>query len=192
MTRPHKQNALYTRVLAVGLGISLIVHVTVLALGRFGGDHAPPRGLTDISLVEPESRTERQEPSEVASASDESARARDIALIAWRPASAIAPRPPLETSTPDLSEATAVARASASRVIPPLVPRPRVVPAQTEQGFAPVREAPPTWMLADGKAVSGRSVGRTGGLQVGGVHGVCPPGALPNRSAVARSLTERR
>ncbi len=190
MSRRQKQNALYTRALGVGLGISLVVHAAVLALGRFSGEHEAPRTLTSVRLSEPEVTTERVEPRENDASVETAASPAEAALIAWRPAEVIEPGPAESTATPDLSEASIVANASAARVIAPLIPRPRIAPAENEQGFTPVRVEPPTWMLADGKASGGRSVG--GGIRVSaGSGGDCAPGAailrrFPNRSAVRR------
>jgi hypothetical protein len=181
MGRAQGRDARYARILAIGMGVSLAFHVALFGLVRLRTTSTATRALTSLTLTVDESTTEPPERSEkLQPAKERLAGSASSQLAEWRPRAVAEPTAPDRSALPDLSEAAAVARLAATRVIPPLVPRPRIVPATTEQGLTPVSVAPPTWMLADGRAKSGSS---GGGIRIRfGSGGKCGPHlpALPN------------
>ncbi len=186
VTRGRELNTRYTRILGIGLGISVVVHGAVLGLGRLGD-----RGLANVSdpltLVEVVERDVTPEAAEVRP--DES----DLASAAWGPASSyrLTSEEPAVAAL-DLSESRRVLAAATSKdLIAPLVPRPRVIPERDDAGLTPIRVREPL-RLATGERGRGGSGGGDGidGISifvigVGG-GGVClpAPGAVPLRRPI--------
>lgn len=173
MRRAQGRDARYARVLAIGMGLSLVFHVALFGFVRLRATTTATRTLTSVRLTENEVTERPERPEKPRDLEETVAEPRLSDLAEWRPGTLSEPSAPEPPGLPDLSEAEAVARASAVRVIPPLVPRPRIVPAMTEQGLTPVSVAPPTWMLADGRAKGGSS---GGGIRIRfGSGGSCGP-----------------
>jgi len=175
MSRRQERNTLYARALKIGLGISVAAHAAVFGFGHFGAPSPASRAdLTAITMAEPERAPERAPPPE-----PEVTPTATATPIASRPAGVIVPTPADVPTLLDLTESTAVARASTQRPIPPLVPRPRISAVMSEQGVAPVTVDVPTWMLADGKAGTVRAGNGGRGIQIGvvggGRGGTCKP-----------------
>jgi hypothetical protein len=161
--------------------VSLAFHVALFGFVRLRTTSTATQALTSVTLTEDESTTEPSERPEKRKHPEETVAGYTASELAeWRPGAVAEPAAPDPFALPDLSEAEAIARTAAARVIPPLVPHPRIVPAMIEQGLTPVSVAPPTWMLADGRAKSGAS---GGGIRIRfGSGGKCGPRlpAFPN------------
>lgn len=173
MRRAQRRDARYARVLAIGMGISLVFHVALFGFVRLRTTSTATRTLTNVTLTQNEPTERPERPEERRETEKTLAGSALSDLAEWRPGALSEPAAPELLALPDLSEAEALARASALRLTPPLVPRPRIVPAMTEQGLTPVTVAPPTWMLADGRAKGGSS---GGGIRISfGSGGKCGP-----------------
>jgi hypothetical protein len=177
MSRRHRLDAGYERVLGIALGISLIVHGAVLALGQlkiqtYGSENKP---LVVVDLADPrpvDNEAETEAPNADAS-------------IEWPALAALAPSPARLTRV-ELSEYRMVL--ARTDVRSPLVPRPRATPLIVESGLTPVRIARSHRQAKRGASDSGSPRG-TGIIFTSGPPGSCAPGSgplasLPNRAGL--------
>lgn len=181
VTRGRELHRRYTRILGIGLGISVLVHGAVLGLGRLG--RVDDVGHRQLSRVEVVARDVTPEENEIRPAESE-------ASAAWRPGSSYQlTSEELAVAALDLSEARLVLAAATSRdLLAPLVPRPRVIPEREAVGLTPIRVREPLRLATRerGQSGSGGDNGIDGisifVIGVGG-GGVClpAPGVLPLR-----------
>ncbi|MGD2154295.1 MAG: hypothetical protein PVG79_13575 [Gemmatimonadales bacterium] len=174
------RNTAYARVLAVGLGISILVHVALLGFGRLSFLKRGPGNttLTAVTLPAPEQPPEDgsgtvDAPWQLALELDES---ESEAVL-------------------DLSEYDDVLSEATSREpLAPVVPRPRLVVHLLESGFSPLRVPRPDRLGRRGETVTvdgwGDSLGgvitNIGGGRMGpiddctpsGIGGRRPPGGV--------------
>jgi len=179
----------YARILGIGLGISLAVHVAVIGLGRWNsGSDTPSDGtLNVVTLPAPESPPEQME-ADLASSSSGSF---DLSV------------PEVKSTGVDLSEHTIVlAEAASSQINEPLVPRPRISPVSVETDLTPIRVREPALVTLGDR---GRpSTGGRGGVGIGILVGVggrghgdhCAPSAIniryPTRPMTGANFPNRR
>lgn len=145
--RRQRREQRYARLLAIGLGISLLVHGALLALGylSFGQDRPGEGPLAVITLPQYAESVELDTPALESELSSPTAE--------LTPGAVLDP-----TAPPDLAEYRLVLeRAMSWPAVAPLVPRPRITSATVESWLTPVR-TPPARLAA----VSDR--GRGGGL----------------------------
>jgi hypothetical protein len=183
--RRQRLKTRHTRILAIGLGISLLVHGAILGLGRL---KLATRDTADgpLSVVTlPDPVPEKQAPPEAESAGAPTALV-PISGISFAEAELPAP--------PELLESRVVlAKAASSQLTAPLVPRPRITVARVESGLAPTRVGEPVLLaLRERGRRSGGGIGvdvliGSGGY---GAGGDCAPGAVnlryPSRSVPIR------
>lgn len=156
------RNNLYARILAVGLGISILVHAAVLGFGRLNFLKRSPSN-TSVSVI---TMPEPEEPREERSGSVEEA---------WQLALEL-DESELEAVL-DLSEYDDVlAEATARNPLAPVVPRPRLTVHLLESGFTPLRVPRPDRLTRRGGTVetSGPGAGMGGVIIVTGGGGMGP------------------
>jgi hypothetical protein len=145
------RNTVYARILAVGLGISILLHAALLGFGRLNFLKRSPSNtsLSVITLPEPE------EPREESSGGESEP---------WQLA--------LELSETELEEVVdlseyddVLAEATSRDPLTPVVPRPRLTVHLMESGFTPLRVPRPDRLTRRGGTV--RTSGPGGGM--GGV-----------------------
>jgi hypothetical protein len=171
MSRRKQLAARHARILAAGLGMSLVVHGVVLGLGSLKTWEIEGAGpLQVINIVDPD---RIPEPPESAS---ESAAAEAAADGSWLAAEYVVVA--VDLPAPSLSEFEAVlAAATSGSLTQPLVPRPRIRAAALDSEFTPIHLTP-TAVLA---SASGGHVQRNGGGGGGGISvtlggaGACGP-----------------
>jgi len=189
----RRQRPNYARILAIGLGISLAVHVALIGLGRWrtGSEVSPDGPLNIVTLPAPELTPED---AALAEASAPSAGGFEL------------DQPELMSTGFDLSEHTIVlAEISSSEISEPLVPRPRITPISVESGLTPIRVREPALVTLGDR---GRQSGGGGGIGIGILVGAgrrghgdnCAPSGIniryPNRPLTVphypnRSITGR-
>jgi hypothetical protein len=156
------RNTLYARMLAVGLGISILVHAAVLGFGRLNFLKRSPSNtsLSVITLPQPE-----QPPDESSGGEAEP----------WQLA--------LELSDSDLEAVLnlseyddVLAEATSRDPLTPVVPRPRLTVHMMESGFTPLRVPRPDRLTRRGGTVNtnGQSGGMGGVIIVVGGGGMGP------------------
>jgi len=178
----------YARILGIGLGISLAVHVAVIGLGRWNsGNDTPTEGtLNVVTLPAPETPPEELE-TELASSASGSF---DLAI------------PQVRSTGLDLSEHTIVlAEAASAEISEPLVPRPRINPVSVETDLTPIRVREPALVTLGDR---GRQSTGGGGIGIGILVGVggrghgdhCAPSAIniryPTRPMIGENFPNRR
>jgi hypothetical protein len=182
----RRQRRNYTRILAIALGASVLVHVVVLGFGRLGfGTRGSADGtLNLVTLPEPEpdeNETRIEATSEAASA---------LTLATDFTISNV----DVEDPALDLMDFHAIlSEASSSQLSAPLVPRPRITPVSVQSGLSPIRVSEPALLsLGDrGRRGGGNGVGIDVLIGVGG-HGRggdnCTPSAINVRFPNNRHL----
>jgi hypothetical protein len=178
----------YARILGIGLGISLAVHIAVIGLGRWSsaGDTPTDGTLNVVTLPAPET------PPEELEADLESAPSGSFDLSV----------PEVRSTGVDLSEHTIVlAEAASSDIREPLVPRPRINPVSVETDLTPIRVREPALVTLGDR---GRPSTGGGGVGIGILVGVggrghgdhCAPSAIniryPTRPMVGANFPNRR
>ncbi|MGD2217649.1 MAG: hypothetical protein PVJ64_12915 [Gemmatimonadales bacterium] len=145
------RNKLYARILAVGLGISILVHAALLGFGRLNFLKRNPSDTTRSLITMPQPEPPRDESSG------------DVAQP-WQLALELSESE--QEAVLDLSEYDDVlAEASSRDPLAPVVPRPRLTVHLMESGFTPLRLPRPDRLTRRGGTVS--TSGPGGGL--GGV-----------------------
>lgn len=167
------RNVHYSRILVVGIALSVAAHFVLFELGRFDFGSDADTAEDPVLITRPETTADAMKPL----------RSPEVVASAPNPAG------PSEIDSPDLPDALNLAEhprilsEADAPVIPPLVPRPRIRPERLEQGFTPVR-------LAPRMALGSRSSGDGGGIGITilvgsggmGAHGpTCHPTRLPVR-----------
>ncbi|MGD2217648.1 MAG: hypothetical protein PVJ64_12910 [Gemmatimonadales bacterium] len=171
MSRRKQLAARHARILAAGLGISLVVHGVVLGLGSLKTWEIEGAGpLQVVNIVDAE---RIPEPPERAA---EGGAAEAAAGGSWLAAEYVVVA--VDVPAPNLSEHEAVlAAASSSALNRPLVPRPRIKAAALDSDFTPIHLTPTARLASNRGGKAKRSGGGGGGLSVTlGGAGVCGPG----------------
>jgi len=181
--RGQRLQTSYAKILAVGIGVSVLIHAAILGFGRFGfgPDQVSEAPLSVITLPEPDVPEEE-------------------ALEAWSmsgemnvDASAVV------TNTPYMMEYEIVlTEAGSSDLARPLVPRPRITAEVIESGLTPIRAPRPTMAtLGDRGTPTTGFIGGGGGVIIVGTGGFgpvdrCAPsghgGRYPGRSPIGGRL----
>jgi hypothetical protein len=173
MSRRKQLAARHARILAAGLGISLVVHGVVLGLGSLKIWEIEGAGpLQVVNIVDPE---RIPEPPKRAA---EGAAAEAAAGGSWLAAEYVVVA--VDVPVPSLSEHEAVlAAATSSALSQPVVPRPRISTATLDSDFTPIHLTPTAILASNsggkGKRVSGGGGGGGVSVTLGGA-GVCGPG----------------
>ena len=178
----------YARILGIGLGISLAVHVAVIGLGRWssGSETVSDGTLSVVTLPAPETPPEELE-ADLAGAPSGSF---DLSV------------PEVRSTGADLSEHTIVlAEAASAEINEPLVPRPRIPPVSVESHLTPIRVREPALVTLGDR---GRQSTGGGGVGIGILVGVggrghgdhCAPSAIniryPTRPMIGANFPNRR
>jgi hypothetical protein len=169
----RRRNALYARVLAVGLGISVLVHVVLLGFGHLDFLKRSPDNKSVIVVTPPEEPT----PEDSAGTVD----------APWQLA--------LELSESELAAVDqlseyddVLAQATSRDPMAPVVPRPRLTVHMLDSGFTPLRIPRADRITRRGGTVTtdGRGGGMGGVIIVTGGGGMgpiddCTPSGIPGR-----------
>ena len=184
MSRRQQLRTNYRRALWVGLGVSVVVHGLVLALGRFSAELPTPKMPTMV-MVELELPEETV--MEIVEVTELSAIGTDAALeLSETPGNPNSRAADMPFSVADaLNESSYIlARASAAHLEFPVVPRPDVQPLIVESGLTPMYPTADVQVVANDSG-SRKSEGRKGGgirISFGtGGHCPVPGGELINR-----------
>ena len=177
MIDTHRQNSRYTRILGIGLGVSVAVHVAIFALARFSWDSADAgqQVLEVVALVEPEEREPLEEMGEA-----------DLAAPTEPGALELAEAQVSSGLGTSLEHMRVLALAESSPLQLPVVPQPRMDPATAESGLTPIHVLEPIALATpstDRIASGGTRIGFFGGhgdkcVPRGG-GGLLPPRRLP-------------
>jgi hypothetical protein len=178
----------YAKILGIGLGISLAVHVAVIGLGQWSsGSETPADGtLSVVTLPAPETPPDELEADLASSASGSF----DLSI------------PQVRSTGVDFSEHLIVlAEASSSEINEPLVPKPRINPASVQSDLTPIRVREPALVTLGDR---GRQSTGGGGVGIGILVGVggrghgdhCAPSAInvryPTRPMTGANFPNRR
>jgi len=184
----RRQRPNYARILGIGLGISLAVHVALIGLGRWHSDADVSRDgpLNVVTLPAPELTPEE---AALAEAGAPSAGGFELS------------EPEVMSSGFDLAEHTIVlAEVSSSEINEPLVPRPRITPISVESGLTPIRVREPALVTLGDR---GRQSSGGGGIGIGILVGAgrrghgdnCAPSGIniryPNRPMIGTQYPNR-
>ncbi|UCC73207.1 MAG: hypothetical protein JSV86_01170 [Gemmatimonadota bacterium] len=168
----RRRNALYARILAVGLGVSVLVHAALLGFGRLSFLKRSPGSATlnVVTLPEPETQPEEEAGG---------------AVDSWQLALELSES---ERAVLDLSEYQDVlAEAASTDPLTPVVPRPRLTAYVAESGFTPLRIPQPDRLTRRGQTVNVGPGGGMGGVIIvvggGGMGPVddCTPSGIGGR-----------
>ncbi len=155
------RNALYARILAIGLGLSVLVHAALLGFGHlnFLKHSAVDAPLNVVTLPEPAEQPEERPER----AAEEWQLALDLSETQL-------------ATVLELSEYQDVlAAAAATDRLAPVVPRPRHTVHMLESGFTPLRVPRPDRLTRRGGSVStGPGLGRGGVIIIIGRGGMGP------------------
>lgn len=173
MNRQHR-NVRYSRILVAGITLSVAVHFVLFELGGFDlgseSDSVPVPVVFTPPPANSTHETTAYDPEPLRSAQ-----------------AAAAPNelPEIEADLQvalELAEYPGVLADADAPVIPPLVPRPRVRPERTDQGFTPVRLAPRMALGSPGSGADAIGITFVIGDAGRGGHGPrCHPTRLPVR-----------
>lgn len=171
MITRRRLDSRYSRILGIGLGVSLAAHAAVLAFGRLHVDAVEPANtpLREVTLSDLEVAPEEWERLELSSTITSSA------VSAVPPVEELG-SVPSDLETPEFVPAAeyevVLAMATAADLASPTLPRPRAEAATVESGLTPIHVLEP---IALGSADSGARGG--GGVYVSlGGGGCAVPG----------------
>ena len=173
MTKNQPRNARYSRVLGIGIAVSIAVHIAAIGLIRLNmnRDKVSDGPLTAVTLQPEETRDELE--------------ALDASGAVTEPAPATLQLSSLNVSerpgAPDPSEEymTVLSLAATAEFQAPLVPRPRMDPAEVESGLTPIHVLEP---IALGVPTTERIASGGVGFGIAGLGGDrCVPRGTPGR-----------
>jgi hypothetical protein len=138
--RSQRREVRYTRVLVVGLAVSLLVHGALLGLGRLSfGSGGSEEGPLSVVTLPPETDVTKPE---LDTADESSPMPAEMFAMLELSSAAVGP---------ELAEYPYVIdRARNAPAMAPLVPRPRFEPLTVETGLTPIRTPIPTGAVAMG------------------------------------------
>jgi hypothetical protein len=169
----------YSRILGVGLGLSLAAHAAVLALGHFGveGEEPADKSLEIVTLADLDVAPEEWERLQPAKEAEFSGYPAPLPVPEPNSMHAEAEAP---YYAPAAEHEIVLAAAAAADLETPLVPQPRLDAVVAESGWTPIHVLEP---IALGTGDRGEESSGAGGFFVsfGAGGGVCAAPAFVNR-----------